>query len=158
MAQHGGEIGEANDWCRLHGLALQPVFRSATPAVTCEPLTSTLAQGNDVFIFLYIHRLTRYTCAPSLVIKDANHFPGTSCFVRWSQGVVLFLDRSVVEFRNHCTVRSMGPTRTSVIDSREIARWDQRHRFQGNCSMHLPLSSNRTRFLARTVQSRSVRI
>lgn len=30
VAQHGGEIGEANDWCRLHGLALQPVFRSTT--------------------------------------------------------------------------------------------------------------------------------
>lgn len=23
VAQHGGEMGEANDWCRLHGLALQ---------------------------------------------------------------------------------------------------------------------------------------
>lgn len=23
VAQHGGETGEANDWCRLHGLALQ---------------------------------------------------------------------------------------------------------------------------------------
>lgn len=37
VAQHGGEMGEANDWCRLHGLALQlSVLPSwATLAVTC---------------------------------------------------------------------------------------------------------------------------
>jgi len=30
VAQHGGEMGEANDWCRLHGLALR-LSRSAVP-------------------------------------------------------------------------------------------------------------------------------
>jgi len=37
VAQHGGEMGEANDWCRLHGLALQLSVLSswATLAVTC---------------------------------------------------------------------------------------------------------------------------
>lgn len=65
VAQHGGEIGEANDWCRLHGLALQSMFRSTTPAVTCEPLNPSLALGNDVFMFLYVHRLTHIIHAPN---------------------------------------------------------------------------------------------
>lgn len=55
----------------------------ATPAVTCQPLQLPLAtRGNDVFIFLYVHRLTHrvYTTNPPPrfpVIKDANRFHGT---------------------------------------------------------------------------------
>lgn len=70
MAQHGGEMGEANDWCRLHGLALQlsvlPSLNSPH-AVTClrtqdPPLPPyRLTLRNSVFIFLYVRRLTTST-------------------------------------------------------------------------------------------------
>lgn len=60
MAQHGGEMGEANDWCRLHGLALQlsvlPSLNSPH-AVTClrtrdPPLAplSTYAAKQRIYI------------------------------------------------------------------------------------------------------------
>lgn len=40
----------------------------ATPAVTCQPLQLPLAtRGNDVFIFLYVHRLTHRVYTTTLL-------------------------------------------------------------------------------------------
>lgn len=92
-------MGEANDWCRLHGLALQlsvlPSL-SSPHAVTClrtqdsplpsrTPLLPPLPYQltRNVFIFLYVHRLTTVvrdvrSLITGLIGERIHHYSSTS--------------------------------------------------------------------------------
>lgn len=86
VAQHGGETGEANDWCRLHGLALHPLFRSPTTRYPCGYLPTPPAPPRHPWkrcIYISIRssfdppRIYNHPPPRFPVIKDANRFHGT---------------------------------------------------------------------------------
>lgn len=79
VAQHGGETGEANDWCRLHGLALHPLFPLPL-RLPANPSFPTRVETMYLYFYTFVVWPTAYTCNhPPRVIKDANRSPLERC-------------------------------------------------------------------------------